>query len=233
MPTEDYAYLTWWKLMGLGDLPLIPPEAIISPYVNRFIIAFRRSTLHLLGLPPGDRQRVEIEALRNWWPTFEPRLAAHLQDTINRDILQDYGRRALEAIAKVRVGGNREQALRDWGIQNLPETRGGHIPFTRNTLTILRHCYIELQNCIKEVRRINNLPLKQVPDYNRQPFEELTETCAWLEEIFEKDEIPLLVNFPSVGECALEILHRRLCNIFPDHKLSKRTLKALLKPHSH
>ena len=95
---------------------------------------------------------------------------------------------------------------------------------------MLKSIYLEMQDCIKEIRRRSGVPLKSVPsdgdwdDWSEYIKEYIPEATA----IFTNRELPLLTEHPSVANTAAKIILRRLRKYSPHFDISIRRFQAVL-----
>ena len=222
MPLQDYPHLTLWKELGFDRLPVITVEKWIAPYQERAIKKFIETSVYSLFLDNESWKIIE-EKLRD---DVSLELYGKIQDKAD-DVQWSKGQELIEAQKAARLKGNKVA-----GGLNLTPPPGGGVKFSNNELWALKECYKELQACIKEARRVNNIPLKSTPDYDWNKAKDLDLAAPvsvnFLGDLFHSNEIPILVSYPCVTDCALEILCRRLHTQLR-YKISKRRLKDLLK----
>jgi hypothetical protein len=230
---DQYPYLVHWKQKGFDQLPNIPPEEIIKFYKAKALQAFRKSSLHLIGLSEKNRESIEEAFLCEVEPILIQMVAQRHEEKV-LEAAFDRGFRCLEAEGKARLKEPRDRVMLNLGKQILPETKGGGIVFTEGSKRILKRNYLEMQECIREVRRYCNVPLKDIEDYdeaqgNMVDVPYVKNTVPWIGFIFTDEEIPRLALKPSIAETALNIMSRRLRKCRLKYYIPSRTLRNILK----
>lgn len=127
-------------------------------------------------------------------------------------------------------GEDRETVLRDLGRKIFPQTRGGASIFTEDEKRTLKTLYLELQECIKEIRRKLDIPLKQpgVYDLTQDILENINHYFPEIDNLFLQQELSLLIKSSSIPDTDAEIIVQRINKCIPTNITSPRTIQDIL-----
>ena len=230
MPTQDYPYLVHWKVRGLDKLPDIPLDELVNTCLHRLwekTISRKR---------PVVCSTVQKGIRLSWEQIIRPIVGADLATRLaerKRELVLEDARQVSQARRDIRLTEDK-RAVMERLAQQLPSPRGGGLHFTRPECQILRSINQEIQACIKEARRVQEIPLKDSPDFenaikNCTP-EALLEDSPWLANLFTIDELTLFA-IPSPADGALKILAQRI-NGLGFRPIRPSTLKKALNPRN-
>jgi hypothetical protein len=230
---QDYPFLKEWKRIGFNNLPRPPESVLLEQEISE--IKKRQKILKAFKDQIEGSQTENPDGLLN--EIIEEAARQSLNEKIGR-LKELYSAQAAGRDFKLRLKFlrgeiSRKQAQAQWAGASLPRTRGGKAVGNKNTLVLLKICYLEIQAAIKELRSAIGIPFPcKKGDWKAQTlyWEDLKSLpgLAGLAEIFTEDEIRSLATIPSVSETALQILQKRLKRCLPQH-LSARRLKDLFK----
>jgi hypothetical protein len=123
-------------------------------------------------------------------------------------MLELWGASVFVAYLRVLKGENRKAVLQDLGNKVLPPTRGGKLLSTPEQKAGVKLAYDEMKACIKEIRTHLNIPLKETEGYEwgEDYTNDFKQFFPEVEKIFEKGELKLLCQQPSIRKTASEII---------------------------
>jgi hypothetical protein len=143
-----------------------------------------------------------------------------------------WGQLVHEARQKILCGEGRKGVLRELGDKIFPPTKGGPSLLTEDQKRTLKILHAELQQCIRDIRRALDIPLKKDSSYSwgTDESENIIEFFPKIEMLFEKKELPILTKEPSLAKTSLKIITKRINHsVRHVHKRIKpRTLQNML-----
>lgn len=149
-----------------------------------------------------------------------------------------WGKMVADAREKIINGEKRAKVLSELGDKVLPQTKGGPSIFTRDELEALSFVYGEMKLCIKEIKQSLNLPLQKVSlsedEFNRNflvgedPIHLAKEMEMKIIEIFNHQEIPLVLANRRISDISADIIVSRLNQCRYSNITSPRTLQDIL-----
>lgn len=221
MSSERFPFLAHWKARGLHTFPDIPFRELVRVRFEKERHALHehlaRSPFFCL-LPEEHRQVVLKHAEEKLYQDVERHLLAALERKIRAGLIER-GRALLQAERQARLRGDPLE---------IKPPKGGGVTLTPAELVTLKIVHQEMVLAIKEARRASDLPLKATPhDPDRSRNLSLTSQAPWLSELFDEQELPLLIRH-SPSQCALTIMARRL-KFSLRYSVTPRTLKDWLK----
>jgi hypothetical protein len=149
-------------------------------------------------------------------PTIEQNAVTKMQDEMNA-VKKKKGEFVDQARKRIMTGEDYENVLRELGRELLPKTKGGGTTLTENGKRILKRLYLEMQDCIKEVRRRLMIPLKSIPDDEIAHWDSIGNIPGTIKQeipeistIFTDKELSPLVKGKPIADTAAMIILNRL-----------------------
>lgn len=230
---KRYPYLIYWKERGFKEFPTIPPDVILDKAKKSFEKSYTKTlnnSVYSRFLPEEVVQARLQETLNSAKPLLDEMTANICQAQIDTTIYE-MGMQDIELLKKFKINGDsRDKIIREWGRKTLPQTKGGPAILSRNVRYVLKKVYKELIKCIKEVRKKLDVPLTNTENYKYDSDVmpgEIKELVPSILLIFNEEELPLLIDNPSIKDTAFKIMHNRLrrCVLNP---ITSRTLENIL-----
>jgi hypothetical protein len=227
-----YPFLASWKEQGFDKFPSIPVSAIIEFYKKRFFDFLRRdgrSPLKEILLENRPENGAIIDAANELLDRDAKKWMFRVAEKMMIAETWALGRLSAEARHRVINGEDREIVLRDLGRKILPQTKGGASIFTLDQKKTLKVLYHELQECIKEIRRQLDIPLKESGYYlGQNKPEDIEHFCPGIDNLFVEEELSFLIKNPSIADTAAEIIVRRINQCIPTNLTKPRALQNFL-----
>ena len=223
---QRYPFLAHWKEIGLDRFPEfvldIIPQRVTAFYELEVRSQFRSMIKedevsrhqfeHLQMKSPQEAQQIEDDFVHK----LLHRIAQVKLEKWNTEYLdrvdQEKNRiidEVLGANKRLMGGDQREKVCRDMSNALLPSTKGGPSMLSKHKRVVLKMTYLELQNCIKEVRRRLDMPVNKPDDYHSFASEDIKELIPEIDHIFDEEEFSVLAK-GTPSDVALELILNRL-----------------------
>jgi hypothetical protein len=226
---QKYPYLAYWKKRGFDKFPTVPPDVLKERGREAFRKSYRKHSSKYPLLNSEEEKVFEELVVELFKVEIDAITAVRYKNKVD-EFINHEGRRSLELRRKfVQEGTPREEIEHEWSKHSLPPTKGGAAIPNKNVRNFLKKSYIELVDCIKTIRQMIDVPLTKTDSWEQinENHEDIEEYVPDVLDIFEKKELPLLIEKPSVRDTAIKIIHKRIktCVL---NTITPRTLADIL-----